>query len=110
MNYELIDNYEVVNLFFNNEMPFNLKQDLKLVLNKENFKKELLDEVVHPDSIPQRCTIHKKMINGKIIAFRKIRIGSEDTGKSYGLRAIVFQDAYHFDNEVKVLLVHVFKL
>ena len=72
----------------------------------EAFKESLLVEIALPDNPPQRCCLYKFYINKKLIAFKKIRLGSEVSGKSGGYRVICFYDEFH-DDCILVVPVHI---
>ena len=106
IKYKLIIDVEKVNTFFNNESPFNLKKDLKSISYFDEFKVNLLEEGAYPDNPPQRCVLHKIVIDNKTIAIKKIRVDG-GFGKSSGFRCVVYYDEYH-DEAVLVVLMHVF--
>ena len=107
--YKIIYLHDEIEENFDNKQPFNIKADLKKIKNKKELVDNLADEIVKPDSPPQRCRIHEKIIKGCSIKISKIRLPDEK-GKSGGIRAIVLVDEYHKIDDLDgfVFLIHVF--
>lgn len=107
--YKIIYLHDEIEENFDNKQPFNIKSDLKKIKNVKDLIDNLADEIVKPDSPPQRCRMHEKIIKGCSIKISKIRLPDEK-GKSGGIRAIVLIDEFHKIDDLDgfVFLIHVF--